>query len=81
MKELLAENEMAVAGSPSEYHEMFEHFLHNSQERVAFIRNGMTRVYSEYTLFHVLGRLAEHLGLEAETSKNSENVRVSTSCF
>ncbi len=61
MKELFAEDEMAVASSPAEYHEMFAHFLRHPEERLPYIRNGMRRVYREYTLFHVLERLVHHL--------------------
>ncbi len=65
MKDMFAPDEMAVARSPQEYHEMFHHFLEHPEQRLAYIRKGMQRVYREYTLFHVLERLTEHLGVKS----------------
>ncbi|MCH9024355.1 MAG: glycosyltransferase [candidate division Zixibacteria bacterium] len=61
MKELFDVNEMAVANSPQEYREMFEHFLNNPSERLPYIQNGMRKVWKEYTLFHSLSKLVEFL--------------------
>ena len=59
MKELFDANEMAVANSPQEYKEMFEHFLNKPKERLPYIQNGKRKVWSNYTLFHSLSKLAE----------------------
>ncbi len=61
MKELFDASEMAVADSPQEYKEMFEHFLSNPDERLSYIQNGMRKVWGNYTLFHSLSKLAEFL--------------------
>ena len=61
MKELFDANEMAVANSPQEYREMFEHFLNNPNERLPYIQNGMRKVWNNYTLFHSLSKLAKFL--------------------
>lgn len=61
MSELFSPDEMAVADSPKTYLAMFEHFLGHPEERRGYIRQGMQRVYRNYTLFHVLDRLAAHL--------------------
>ena len=74
MKDCFSDNEMAVAHSSREYQEMFRHFLTHDEERTAFIQNGMRRVFHEHTLFHVLTRLAEHLGVTNST-QTSENKR------
>ncbi len=63
MKELFDANEMAVANSPQEYQEMFEHFLNNPKERLPYIQNGMRKVWNNYTLFHSLSKLAEFLNI------------------
>jgi len=69
MREMFAFDEMAVARSPQEYHEMFRHFLNHPDERLPYVRKGMARVYSEYTLFHVLSRLAEFLEIKPQLSR------------
>lgn len=61
MRELFNDDEMAVAGSPREFHEMFDHFLNNPNERQSYIEKGMCRVWTQYTLFHVLSRLVDFL--------------------
>lgn len=61
MKELFDAGEMAVADSPQEYKEMFEHFLNHPCERRLYIQNGMRKVWNNYTLFHSLSKLAEFL--------------------
>lgn len=67
LHELFTPDEMAVAESPSAYREMFDHFLHHPEERRRYILSGMRRVYSEYTLFHTLDRLAAHLEIQPAT--------------
>jgi len=64
MKELFTHDEMAQADSPAEFQEMFRHFLDNPQERLSYVRAGMRKVYAQYTLFHRLDRLAQHLGAQ-----------------
>lgn len=66
MRELFADDEMAVANSPDEYHEMVDYFLNNPDKRINYIEKGMRRVWSQYTLFHVLSRLADFLNIPGE---------------
>ena len=68
MRELFNDDEMAVANSPREFHEMVDYFLTNPNKRLPYIRKGMRRVYREYTLFHVLSRLAEFLQVSRSRS-------------
>ncbi|MCP4686176.1 MAG: glycosyltransferase [bacterium] len=68
MSELFAEDEMAAAASPREFQDMFARFLAHSEERRPYIQKGMRRVYGEYTLFHVLERLAAHLNIRSNSS-------------
>ena len=65
---LFNEDEMAVANSPRGFQEMFDSFLTDPGRRLPYIRNGMRRVYREYTLFHVLSRLAEFLQVSRSRS-------------
>ena len=64
MKRLFASDEMAVAKSSAEYHEMFAHYLSHPDERTPYVSKGMQRVFDEYTLFHRLSHLAEFLGVD-----------------
>ena len=64
IKELFDVNEMAVANSPNEYQEMFEHFLNNPKERLSYIQSGMRKVWKNYTLFHSLSKLVEFLQMQ-----------------
>lgn len=68
IKELFAPDEMAVADSPEEYLDMFEHFLKHPTERDSYIEKGMRRVWKEYTLFSVMARLCEFLGCKEHSS-------------
>ena len=75
MKELFDANEMAVANSPQEYKEMFEHFLNNPKERLPYIQNGMRKVWNNYTLFHSLSKLADFLKItEAGMQGTKESI-------
>jgi len=56
-------DEMAVASSPSEYREMFRLYLTHPDQREPIVRNGMRRVFAEYTLFHRLEGLLKYVGV------------------
>ncbi len=63
IREIFAADEMAVADSPAEYHDMFDYFLRNPDKRLSYIEKGMRRVWDQYTLFHVLSKLAAFLDI------------------
>lgn len=69
LREIFNEDEMAVAHTPREFHEMFDHFLNNPGERQSYIEGGMRRVWKEYTLFHVLSKLADFLKVSRAQSE------------
>jgi len=77
IKELFDVNEMSVANSPQEYKEMFEHFLNNPNERLPYIQNGMSKVWSKYTLFHSLSKLAEYLNINETAIQGTQNCLIS----
>ncbi len=62
IRELFTGEELAIADSPAQYREMFDHYLRHPEERLPIVRAGMRRVYREYTLFHVLERLVSQIG-------------------
>ena len=64
MAQLFAYDEMAVASSAAEFHEMFAHYLSHPEERTPYVSKGMQRVFDEYTLFHRLSHLADFLGVD-----------------
>jgi len=68
MRELFNDDEMAIADSAEQFHDMFENFLRNPEKRLPCIYNGMRKVYSKYTLFHVLKRLLDYLEQKVEIS-------------
>ena len=70
MRTLYEPDEMAVAKSPAEYHDMFAHFLAHPEERTPYIARGMRRTYRRHTLFHILNRLAQHLAIKEKRSDN-----------
>ncbi len=49
---------------------MFAHFLHHPGDREGYVRKGMKRVYENYTLCHVLGRLTDFLGIKVNSTKD-----------
>lgn len=61
MSELFGPDEMAVASSPSEYQEMFAHFLVHPQKRNDYIQRGMRRAWRSHNLFERLVALIEFL--------------------
>ena len=80
MRELFRDDEMAIADTPDQFAEMFDHYMSHPDERLELTRRGMNRVWKEYTLFHVLSRLIQFLDgswSEAlpETSKQKIRVR------
>ncbi len=66
IRELFTAEEMAIANSPDEYHDMFLYFLRNPEKRISYIEKGMRKVWNQYTLFHVLSRLTDYLEIQAE---------------
>ncbi|MBT7592987.1 MAG: glycosyltransferase [Candidatus Scalindua sp.] len=73
IQEIFATDEMAIASSPEEYHDMFDYFLRNPDKRISYIEKGMRRVWNQYTLFHVLSKLADFLDIpRAQTSPLSK---------
>lgn len=73
MSELFAPNGMAVANSPDEYIEMFSYYINNPNERMEYVRHSMRKVYENYTLFHVLSRLLNYLGIEPNSNYDKQH--------
>ncbi|MBU0983966.1 MAG: glycosyltransferase, partial [candidate division Zixibacteria bacterium] len=67
MKELFAPDEMARADSPAQFREMFAHFLEHPDDRLSYVKKGMTKVYTRDTLFHRMDTFAAYLKLEARS--------------
>ena len=78
ISQLFSPDEIAVAQSPEEYHEMFEHFLANPDKRHSYVEKGMRRVWKDYTLFSVLSKLADFLGCKPQKSSGiKSNIKYS----
>jgi len=52
-----AADEIAVAATPIEYLQKFEHYLGHAEERYAFIARALRRVFAEHTYFERIDRL------------------------
>ncbi|HWR82932.1 MAG TPA: glycosyltransferase [Candidatus Deferrimicrobium sp.] len=73
MAEMFNTDEMPVACTPAEYHEMFQHYLSHPELRLPYIEKGMQRVWRDYTLFHVLSRLCDFLRLQRQRTSALSN--------
>lgn len=72
MSLMFRHDEMAVARSVSDYYDKFAHYLVNPDKRLPFTHKGMRRVYEQYTLFHRLIALAEHLGISEHAGSDQK---------
>jgi len=61
LRSLFTEEELVSAATPEEFHALVAHFLEHPQEREPFVRQGMRRVWREYTLFTRLAPLVGQL--------------------
>lgn len=71
MRDLFDDDELVVASSPAEYHDLFAHYLTRSDERSVIARRGMRKVWERYSLFNIVAKLADFLGIPKTDSIDS----------
>ena len=79
VRELFADDELAVAETPDQYHDMFEYYRVRPDDRRRIALNGMRRVYRDYTLFPVMSKLMEFLGFERRVPADAASTDLSNS--
>jgi hypothetical protein len=72
-RDIFTPEELPIASSPKEMHDMIDHFLAYPEERFSFMKAGQYKVYSEHTYFHRVAYLLKELGCDKE-SKEVEDV-------
>ena len=66
---LFTNNELYMAKTPQEYHEMVDYFLKNEDERRGYIERGYETVIDKHTYFHRAAELLSYLGMDIEAKQ------------
>ena len=69
IRDMFTEDELVTVESPKEFLEKFTYYSENPEERLAVIKRGIKRVYSEHTNLHRCSDLLNFIGLPDEAKK------------